>query len=108
MQQKLKKCKDMLLLVKNNSICRSSQILSYFNETSVADCGICDVCLEKKPIKTGISEDILDYLKHQKVASSNQICNHISSTEASILLNLRYLVSEEIISINNLNQYYLK
>lgn len=108
MQQKIKKCKDMLLLVKNNSVCRSSQILSYFNETSEADCGICDVCLEKRPIKTSISKDILDYLKHQKVASSHEICHHISSTEASILLNLRYLVSEEIISINNLNQYYLK
>lgn len=29
-------------------ICRNIQILNYFNQTNTGDCGVCDVCLEKK------------------------------------------------------------
>ncbi|HYK76340.1 MAG TPA: RecQ family ATP-dependent DNA helicase [Daejeonella sp.] len=29
-------------------LCRSQQLLNYFNESDAAPCGVCDVCLEKK------------------------------------------------------------
>ena len=32
----------------DNSVCRSKQLLSYFGEKSVGDCGQCDVCIEHK------------------------------------------------------------
>jgi len=107
-QQKIKKSEDLLQLVKNNEVCRSSQVLTYFNENSISACGMCDVCLHKKNAYSNISSNIIAYLKNQKHASSHQICNHISSTEANVLVNLQHLLSEEIIGINHYNQYYIK
>ena len=107
-QQKIKKSEDILQLVKNDAVCRSSQILVYFNETTISECGMCDVCLKKKSSYSNVSANILDYLNNQKEANSHQICNHISSNEANVLVNLQQLLSEEIIAINNYNQYYIK
>ncbi|MBL4644123.1 MAG: RecQ family zinc-binding domain-containing protein, partial [Flavobacteriaceae bacterium] len=107
-QQKIKKSEDILQLVTNDAICRSTQILTYFNEKTISACGMCDVCLNKKKTYRNVSSNIMAYLKHQKHASSHQICNQISSTEANVLVNLQQLLSEEIIAINNYNQYYIK
>jgi ATP-dependent DNA helicase RecQ len=107
-QQKIKKSEDILQLVKNDTVCRSSQVLTYFNEAVITECGMCDVCLKKKSTYSNISSNIIAYLKNQKQASSHQICNHISSTEGNVLVNLQQLLSEEIIAINNYNQYYIK
>jgi len=106
-QQKVKKSEDLLQLVNNDVICRSTQILTYFNEVQTEACGICDVCLNKKKTYRNISTEIMGYLKDQKHASSHQICTQISSTEANVLVNLQQLLSEEIIAINNYNQYYI-
>lgn len=107
-QQQIQKSADFIGLVKNNSVCRSIQILSYFNETRMHACGMCDVCLDRKTTYMDVSADIINYLKREKLSSSHQICNHITATEATILLNLQQLLSEEIIDINHLNQYHLK
>ena len=32
----------------NKSICRSKHLVSYFGETDATDCGVCNVCLNKK------------------------------------------------------------
>ncbi len=106
-QQKIKKSEELLQLVKNDEVCRSSQVLTYFNDAAIATCGMCDVCLKNKNSFTNISSNIITYLKNQQQASSHQICNHISSTEANVLVNLQQLLSEEKISINNFNQYYI-
>jgi len=106
-QQKIKKSEELLQLVKNDEVCRSSQVLTYFNDAAIATCGMCDVCLKNKNSYTNISSNIITYLKNQQQASSHQICNHISSTEANVLVNLQQLLSEEKISINNFNQYYI-
>jgi ATP-dependent DNA helicase RecQ len=106
-QQKIKKSEDLIHFVKNNAICRSVQILHYFNESSVIDCKICDVCLSKKNSYTNLSVNIMEYLKKQQQANSHQICNHISATEETILVNLQELLSEELIAINDYNQYYI-
>jgi len=106
-QQKIKKSEELLQLVKNDEVCRSYQVLTYFNDTANSTCGMCDVCLHKKKAYTNISSNIISFLKDQQQASSHQICNHISSTEANVLVNLQQLLSEEKISINNINQYYI-
>ena len=50
-KQKEKKSEDFLAYILNNKVCRSIQILDYFDEISTKKCGICDVCLSKKRIK---------------------------------------------------------
>ncbi len=41
---KLKKFHAVLKYVKNNSVCKSLQLLTYFNEKPTKPCGICNVC----------------------------------------------------------------
>ena len=95
-------------LVKTDTVCRNLQILSYFNEAEISACGMCDVCLNRKSSYTNISDEILHFLKIHQEATSQEICNHISTPEANVLVNLQQLLSEEIIAINNYNQYYIK
>jgi ATP-dependent DNA helicase RecQ len=106
--QKIKKTEDLLQLVKTDTVCRNLQILSYFNEAEISACGMCDVCLNRKSSYTNISDEILHFLKIHQEATSQEICNHISTPEANVLVNLQQLLSEEIIAINNYNQYYIK
>ena len=42
-------------------ICRSRQLLKYFGESSSDNCGICDVCIERK--KSGIKEEEFEKIK---------------------------------------------
>ena len=41
---KLKKFYAVLKYVKNNSVCKSLQLLTYFDEKTSIPCGICNVC----------------------------------------------------------------
>ncbi len=49
--------------IRNQDICRSSQLVRYFGEEDPEDCGICDICLEKKNRKGG-SQEYMQKVKH--------------------------------------------
>lgn len=49
----------MIKYAENDSLCRSSQLLGYFGETSSKECGICDICLDKKKNVKGRTQDSL-------------------------------------------------
>lgn len=51
------------------SICRNSQILKYFNQPATGECGVCDVCLEKKREK--LKETIVWQITNDLVAVLN-------------------------------------
>ena len=106
-KQKIRKATDLVAFIENDAVCRSIQVLKYFNEKEFNKCGICDVCLAKKNDYQDISKEIITYLSSNKTATSKEICQHISSKEETILVNLQQLLSEEKISINNFNQYHL-
>ena len=48
LKQKNSKTRELLDYISNNSVCRSIQLLGYFDEPSQKKCGICDVCLRTK------------------------------------------------------------
>ena len=106
-RQKVTKSIDLVTFIENNSVCRSEQILNYFNEKEFKSCGICDVCLAKKNAYQDVSSEIITYLSSKKTATSKEVCQNISSKEANVLVNLQQLLSEEKIGINNFNQYYI-
>jgi ATP-dependent DNA helicase RecQ len=109
LKQKEKKSNDFLAYIKNNSTCRSIQILKYFDENSTIKCGICDVCLSEKKAKTvNISFEILSILAQRKMLSSQEIVQNLKANEKDILIHLRSLVSENKIQINHQNKYQLK
>ena len=109
LKQKEKKSTDFLAYILNNKVCRSIQILDYFDENSTKKCGICDVCLSKKRTKTiNISFKILSILKEKTSLTSQEINQHLDANEKDILIHLRALLSENKIHINHQNKYRLK
>jgi ATP-dependent DNA helicase RecQ len=108
-KQKEKKSEDFLAYILNNKVCRSIQILDYFDEISTKKCGICDVCLSKKRIeKKDISSEILSILEQKNELTSQEINQYLKANEKDILIHLRQLLSDNKVRINHQNKYHLK
>ena len=108
-KQKEKKSEDFLAYILNNKVCRSIQILDYFDEISNKKCGICDVCLSKKRIKKkDISSEILSILEQKNELTSQEINQYLKANEKDILIHLRQLLSDNKVRINHQNKYHLK
>ncbi len=61
----------------SDDICRSRYLLNYFADTEAADCGHCDVCLEKKrrtPDTKELTARILEQLSDGKAYHPDDIC----------------------------------
>ena len=109
LKQKEKKAKDFIAYIQNKNVCRSIQILTYFDENSSKNCGICDVCLSNKKRKTNdISFEIMSILKEKNGLTSQEINQQLMANEKDILIHLRTLLSENKIQINHQNKYQLK
>ena len=109
LKQKEEKSSDFLAYITNNKVCRSIQILDYFDEVSTKNCGICDVCLSKKrDRKKDISFEILSILKEKKEGTSQEINQHLKANEKDILIHLQQLLAQGQIQINHQNKYQLK
>ncbi|WGH77060.1 RecQ family zinc-binding domain-containing protein [Tenacibaculum tangerinum] len=93
--------------MENNSVCRSIQLLSYFNETQSQNCRMCDVCLQKKQVFTSSVNDILLLIQKHKSLTVAEISSLLNDTEANILILLRQLLAEEKIQTKN-NKYFLE
>ena len=61
-------------------ICRSKQLLTYFDETNAPVCGVCDVCLE---LKRAVKEDLIE--------------ENITGDILKLLIN-RHLLLEQLVS----------
>ena len=106
--QKKIKGEQLVEFIQTDTICRSQQILHYFNEPKATDCGMCDVCLtNKKKGNLDIKSTLIKLLQQKKELSSKEISLHINITDQDILVNLRQLLSEEKIAINSYNKYHL-
>ncbi|MFD2568402.1 RecQ family ATP-dependent DNA helicase [Pseudotenacibaculum haliotis] len=107
--QQQKKAKDLIRFVQNDHVCRSQQILYYFDEETSASCGMCDVCIRNKSTKTkDLSKQIIEFLGKEKLFSHTEIIEHLEADEESILIHLRNLLKKDIISITEDNKLYMK
>ena len=102
---------QVLRYVNNDKVCKSIQLLTYFDEKVNESCGICSVCLQKK---SKISSDVLSIAKEEVLKclkkaplSSKELLENITFKEMYVLEALKELSSEEIISVNQINQYYI-
>lgn len=106
---KEKKSTDFIAFLKDQTKCRSLQILNYFDEESTTNCGICDVCIyNKKSTTINTSTEIKNYFVNNKSGSSQEISEAIKLNEQDILIHLQYLLAEDILALNNQNKFYLK
>jgi ATP-dependent DNA helicase RecQ len=106
--QKEKKSNDLIRFVHNDKICRSIQILNYFDDLKTKKCGICDVCIsENKTSNENLSNQIIGLLEMKEQLSSSEIIGYMKNNEADILNHLRLLLAENKIRINHQNKYQL-
>ena len=98
----------MLEYVKNDTQCRSRQLLAYFGEKDAKNCGRCDVCLKAEKQSPEdlkkLDRDILALI--QKRALSSQLLVETLGRERSVVLKeLRFLLEEGKITLTNNNEY---
>ena len=106
--QKKKKSEDLIQFINNDTICRSIQVLSYFDEVKAEKCGICDVCLsENRKSAINLSSEIIQLLKNHNSLSSSEISEFLVANEKDILIHLRLLLTDDKIKINHQNKYHL-
>jgi ATP-dependent DNA helicase RecQ len=107
-QIKITKVQQMLDYVDTDTICRSKQILNYFGEKRVEDCGICDVCRDKYDGDDldfpSITEGILALLK-EKSRTSRVLIQMLNHKESHILKTIRSLLEDGQIRVNPKNEY---
>jgi ATP-dependent DNA helicase RecQ len=112
-QNKLKheQVNAILDYVNNNEVCKSVQLLSYFEEKDAKPCGICSVCIQgeknisKNDIQT-LKKRIIETLEHGDL-SSRKIAELLACSENKIKRVLQLLLEHGIISITKMNTYKL-
>ena len=106
--QKKNKSDDLIQFINNKTICRSIQVLGYFDEVQKKKCGICDVCISENRMSTlNLSSKIIELLKMNKSLSSSEISQFLLANEKDILIHLRQLLTDDKIKINHQNKYQL-
>ncbi len=113
-QNSLKKnqVSSVLNYVNNNDICKSVQLLSYFGESKLEDCGICSVCikmnnsLSNSNIEESIKEIVLVLKKKPK--SSRDILSNTNINEMHMASLLKLMLEKNIIEITRANTYKIK
>lgn len=96
-----KRIYSVIEYMKNDHICRSQQLLSYFGEAKPERCGICDVCIEDNNTDDNINAKkyILDLLSDQKKHLITELRNTYFP-ESEIHSALEELLSEEEIRMD--------
>ena len=100
---------SVLAYIKNDSICRSQQLLNYFGEKSNIKCGLCSVCLANSIDNNSdkiisLSKEILKALQGETL-SSRQLLQYIDCSEKELLNCLLDLIETKKIKITKANTY---
>ncbi len=109
-QLKIEKIENLILFLENNKVCRSKQLLSYFNEIKTQECGICDVCISnknnyKKIDSKEVSTKIINLLKQKIELSSKEIVSLLNFPESDVIFSLQILLEKNILAVTSQNKY---
>jgi ATP-dependent DNA helicase RecQ len=100
---------EAMLAFTTNNLCRSVQLLKYFNEKTVKECGVCDVCLAnkralQKDIQNLMAKDVLAALKVENHDLKELLKRIKKGTEKEKLELIRLMLSAG--EIRQQDQYY--
>jgi len=111
-QHELKKTQlqSVLDYIKNDGICKSQKLLSYFEETDSKRCGICSSCLErsKKSVISKSDSKIILTLLETEPLSSRKLEKLSEFTPDKLTAILTKLLEKELIELTERNTYKLK
>ena len=105
---KTKQVGDVINYVNNNAICKSIQLLSYFGEDNLYECGICSVCISKKHKKKQDQSKLIKTISEllaSKDLSSRELATLCKVDEDELLAIIKYMLEEHYIKITNQNTY---
>jgi ATP-dependent DNA helicase RecQ len=106
---KTKHVESVLNYVNNDTICKSKQLLSYFGETKLEDCGICSVCLvSSSPLSiTQIRESIaqISAVLKEKPLSSREIVAKTKIKDTHVTTILKEMLEKNMLEITSTNSY---
>ncbi len=98
----------MLAYLNNTNTCRSAFLLKYFGEPNQQTCNACDICHQEQHKSDRTIKD--DILKLLKIAphTSRHLEQATGAEEAMLLQTLRELLENELVTLNNKNEYIIK
>lgn len=105
---KIDKMNQLIQFIEDDTICRSRQLLSYFNESETSNCRICDVCVSNKNKEdrtVDFSEQIVNLLHTSNSLSSKEIISHFNQPKDKVLFNLQLLLEKNILTVTSHNKY---
>jgi ATP-dependent DNA helicase RecQ len=105
------KLNAMLGYANNTVECRSKKLVSYFDEYSSDDCGICDVCLLRKKIELSGEEFETMMKRIQQIVSAEPLImvnelvkQSFPFAEEKIIDTVRYLLDNDKLRYNSSQQ----
>lgn len=101
------KINAMLVYAKNSTVCRSKKILEYFDEFGGTDCGVCDICLERK--RLGMSdeefEELMEKINHtvanKNISLNDLIVSFKNIKEEKVIEAVRFLLDNNKLQYNS-------
>ncbi|MES2780731.1 MAG: ATP-dependent DNA helicase RecQ [Bacteroidota bacterium] len=100
----------MLDYAKNSVVCRSKKIVSYFDEYSSEECGVCDICLLRKKVEltTGEFEHMMsrieDIVNTQPLLLEELVRQLKTFHQEKVIETVRYLLDNDKLRYNVLQQ----
>lgn len=107
----IRKIKQSIAFVTDDSQCKSKQLLAYFGENMLEDCNICSVCLQKQK-STEVTEQkgemaIIRIITEQGPQDATSIAHQLNLPIASTIDLLRSMLERKIIKLHQYNTYQL-
>ncbi|MCH2213573.1 MAG: RecQ family ATP-dependent DNA helicase [Flavobacteriales bacterium] len=112
-----KRLEDKMMAVlrytQNDVICRSRQLVAYFDDYSAEDCGRCDVCLARKKTKPAEGKQFESYkLIKEEIAKEPRTLGYLNRLpgvkSAEVSSTLRWMADNKEIIVSSSNVVSLK
>ena len=108
---KHKQVTSVIDYINNDKECKTKQLLSYFGETNLSDCGVCSVCIKKKSTSLEIKPNTIDVISNllkDGELSSREIVKLTQLKELELTKTLKLMLELNKIEITQQNTYKLR
>lgn len=98
------KSEAMIEFLRNRKVCKTRQIQAYFDELSDSDCGVCDVCLERKQRGKMLldPDELYQALKKERLSSLSALEQKFPKIPTEKMTeSLRILVDDGLVHVTN-------